>query len=96
MIASALGQALASFAWRYLQWYLERQSIRDDERRKVALEALEQINRALDWKSNNPIVVDDSDPFSDFVQRPESGTPATKSDDPHSTGVKRPDTDSQR
>ena len=96
MIASAIGQFAASLAWSYLSWYLERQTIRDDERRKVALEALEQINKALDWKANNPVVVDSSNPFSDFLQRPKPGTPATKSDDPHSTGVKRPDTDSQR
>ena len=93
MIASAIGQFAASFAWSYLSWYLERQTIRDDERRKVALEALEQINKALDWKANHPVVVDDSDPFSDFVQRPESDTTTAKGDDTGATGVKRPDKD---
>ena len=87
MIASAIGQFAASFAWSYLSWYLERQTIRDDERRKVALEALEQINKALDWKANHPIVVDDSDPFSDFVQRDKSDTTTAKADDPPKTGT---------
>lgn len=93
MLAGALGQALAALAWNYLSWYLERQSIRDDERRKVALEALEQINVALDWKSNNPIVLDSSDPFADFVQRSKPDSTAAKDNDTSPTGAKRPDKD---
>lgn len=85
MLAGALGQALASLAWSFLSWYLERQSIRDDERRKIALEGLEQINRALDWKANHPLVVDDSDPFSDFVQRNKSDATTPEVDDTGST-----------
>ena len=67
MVAGAFGQFLASIAWSFLKWYLERQTIRNDERRKIALESLEKINEALDWKSLNPITPS-ADPFGDFVQ----------------------------
>lgn len=87
MLGSALASFLASVAWSFLKWHLERESVRDDERRKIALEGLERINAALDWKANHPIVVDDSDPFSDFVQRDKPDAAAPKADDPGSTGT---------
>ena len=73
-----LGEFLASFAWAYLRWYLERQAIRDDERRAIALEGLEKINRALSWKADHPVRVDPNDPFADFVH--ESDKPAKSPD----------------
>jgi hypothetical protein len=87
MLGSAFASFLASLAFSFLRWYLERQAIRDDERRKIAIEGLEKINAALDWKSRNPVVVSD-DVFDDFK-------PAKpKSDDTGSPGAQRPDKDS--
>ena len=81
MIASALGEALASFAFAFLRWYLERQAIRDDERRKIAIEGLEKINAALDWKSNHPVVVSD-DVFDDFKPAKHAGDDTNKTGTP--------------
>lgn len=55
MMGGAIGQAVAQLAWSFLRWYLERSEIRNDERRQIALEALERIKLALEWKNQNPI-----------------------------------------
>ena len=86
MVASALGQFLASLAFAFLKWYLERQLIRDDERQKITIEALEKINIALDWKASNPIHIDTNDPFSDFMHDDKSNT-KSNSDDTGKTGT---------
>jgi len=84
MVGAALAQALASMAVAILQWYWGRKDIRDSERSKIALEGLEQINKALDWKANHPVVLTD-DPFGDFVQ-PDKPAAGPESNDPGKTG----------
>ena len=84
MVGAALAQALASMAVAILQWYWGRKDIRDSERSKIALEGLEQINKALDWKAEHPVVLTD-DPFGDFVQ-PDKPTTGPESNDPDKTG----------
>jgi len=88
MLGSAFGQALAALAFRFLEWYLQRKDIRDIERQKITIAALIQINNALDYKANHPIILSD-DPFGDFVQRPQPDAPPPKADDPGSTGTPR-------
>ena len=85
MVGAALAQALASMAVAVLQWYWARKDIRDSERSKIALAGLEQINKALDWKADHPVVLTD-DPFGDFVQPDKSTTTPTKDNDPGKTG----------
>ena len=72
MVIGAFGQFLASLAWSFLKFYLERQAIRDDERRKIALEGLEKINVALDWKSKQQITITE-DQFMDFKKETKDG-----------------------
>ena len=95
MLAGAFAEAAASLAWKYLEWYLERQSIKDDERRKIALEGLERINMALSWKADHPISTNPDDPFSDFLQQPKPDT-QSQDNDPAASGAPRSDTDGKR
>ena len=85
MLGSAFAQALAGVAVAILQWYWGRKDIRDTERSKIALEGLEQINKALDWKADHPVVLTD-DPFGDFVQPDKPTAAPTKDNDPGKTG----------
>jgi len=82
MIGGALAQALASLAVAILQWYWQRQDIRDTERAKIALAGLEQINKALDWKASHPVVADPGDPFADFVHEPKPDAKPADSNPP--------------
>ena len=84
---AVLGEFLASLAWSFLRYYLERQSVRNDERRKIALEGLEKINEALDWKISHPIAPSD-DPFGDFVRADKESVPNLPGDDPGKAGPK--------
>ena len=78
----------------FLDWYMARKAIRDEERNEIAAWMQSNIDKAKAYKDSHPIVLTD-DPFGDFVQRPKPPT-TTKDNDPSSSGVKRPDTDSQR
>jgi hypothetical protein len=88
MLGSAFAQALAGVAVAVLQWFWGRKDIRDSERAKIALDGLEQINKALDWKAAHPVVANPDDPFADFLQR-KSDSAAPKTHDPGSTGTPR-------
>ena len=94
MIAGAFAQFAVSLAMSLIDWYMARKMIRDDERNEIAAWMQGNIDRANAYKASHPILVDDSDPFSDFVQRPESSTTAAKDNDTSPTGTKRPDKDS--
>ena len=92
MLAGALGEFLASLAWSFLKWHLERQTIRDDERRKIALEGLEQVNLALGWKASHPVIANPDDPFADFLQRNKPDT-QLQGNDPPAPDTQRSDKD---
>ena len=81
MIAGAFAQFAVSLAMSLIDWYMARKMSRDDERNEIAAWMQGNIDRANAYKASHPIMVDDSDPFSDFVQRHEPSTPATKDND---------------
>jgi hypothetical protein len=85
MLGSAFASFLVSAAMSFVDWYLARKAIRDDERNEIRGWMQANIDRANAYKDSHPIVLGD-DPFGDFVQ---SDKPAADSqvEDPGSTGA---------
>ncbi|MGH9969426.1 MAG: hypothetical protein ACREBG_16725 [Pyrinomonadaceae bacterium] len=85
---TAVAEFCAALAWSYLRWWLERSSIAQSEQRRIALEGLEKINTALDWKASHPTAPSD-DPFGDFVRSPADPGPGIPRRDPGKTDPPR-------
>lgn len=86
---SAVGSFLTSFAWNFVSWWLNRQRIIDAERNRALLEAKGKIEVALGWAKDHPVIINNNDPFADFLQ---SDKPVTESKDndpgpPEATGL---------
>lgn len=65
----ALAAVLARITVAVLQWWAQRQDLRDTEQAKMALAASELARRALEWKERHPLPPAGGNPLAEFRLR---------------------------